>query len=604
MAVTLALLALVAPGPAVQETAPAPRLCDERPATPPPGVPEGPAVVGDGHTDITAVAFGTLGTRTVAVSSGREGTLRVWDVPSLAPAGKPVEVGRGLSVIASRRFGGEKLSVAPDREQVARLGGRPTRVTAGDELVLTDVATGRRVGPRIPLGEDNGVNGLVVLDVGGRPTAVVNDDGGDENEPGPDPLRFFDLRTGRRLGGITGDFSTVRAVSLRGRVALLTVDQPVDDAGTASGTITLWDPESRRRLAVIPGPDLPASGGRIMSRGQHVATASVGGHAYALAGGADDTLRLWDLDEARLVASVTPEGHTDEITGVATTGGGSGPPFAVTGGTDGRIVVWDLAAGRRSGPVMTHPDGPVVLVATGRIGGRQVVASSGGGVLRLWDLATRTGIGEPIPVGETAVVAAYGGRMLLLETRGGRTRVTDLATRAATGTPVAVAATSPGRYLLMDLDGRTAVVEVRRRSRVSDLATGRRLRTVLKAGGEDAFTSGRLRCAPVVLSGRGDAVHVWDPRTGAEVAAPLRGHRKGVQSVLYGRLGDRPVAVTMAGDGVVRLWDLTGPAVLGTVDTGRAYVRLALGVVGGRTVLVAAGRDEQVRTWDLGPAPV
>ncbi|MEO3807720.1 WD40 repeat domain-containing protein [Sphaerisporangium sp. B11E5] len=599
---TLSLLVLVAPGPVYRQEPPEPRLCDERPRTPAPAVFGAAVQIGDGHTNITAVAFGRLGARTVAVSSGEEGTLRVWDVPSLAPAGEPVDVGRPLSVIGSRTFRGEELAVERDQAPVIRLSGRPTRVTAGDELVLTDVATGHRVGPRAGLGEDNGVNGLVVLNIGGRPTAVVNDDGGDENEPGPDPLRFFDLRTGRPLAGIAGDFSAVRKVSLRDRVALLTVNQPLDEEGTASGAITLWDPVTRRALAVIPGPRLPAADGRIMFRGLFVATRSIGGHAYALTGGADDTVRLWDLDTARLVASAGPEGHTDEIEWVTATTGGA--PIAVTAGYDGRIVVWDLAARRRSGPPMTHPGGPVHMVTAGRTAGRPVVAGQGGGLLRLWDLTTRTGIGEPIPVPETARAVEFGGRILLLDAAGGRTRVTDLATRATVGVPVAVSAARPGRYTLIDLDGRTAVVEVRRRSRVSDLATGRRLRTVPGVGGDSgAFTTGRLRCAPVVLSGRGEAVRIWDPRTGKEVAPPLRGHRKGVQQVLSGRLGDRPVAVTLAGEGTVRVWDLTRSAVLGTVDTGPAFVRVTLGAVAGRGVLVAAGRDERVRMWDLGPAP-
>ncbi|MFC6084528.1 WD40 repeat domain-containing protein [Sphaerisporangium aureirubrum] len=550
------------------------------------------------------MAIGWLDQRAVAVSVGQEGTIRVWSLPTLAPLGKPIVVHNSPAELKTMIFQGAELSIRENFDPVAKLYGGPVRVTAGDEIVLTDVRTGRRVRPRIYLGEDNGVNGVVVLNVRGRPTAVVNDDGGDENEPGPDPLRFFDLRTGAMAEGIGGDFATVRKVLTRRGVALLTLghDPAEEDADpSTAGALTLWDPVTRRPVATMPG-DLPKRDvGRSTFRRMSLATGNVDGHSYALTGGGDNVLRLWDLDTAKLVAETEPAGHTDWIDAIDTTDR-NGTPLAVTGGYDGRAVVWDLNSRRRDGAPMTDPTGPIHLVTTGRLGGRPVVVTRGG-ELRIWDLDSHAQIGAPIPAAETAQVVTSGDRMLLLGEAGGRTRVVDLATRAEIGVPVKLNERQPGRYLMTDLDGRPALVVVGRTTRVSDLSTGRLLRRVRRVASDStAFTAARLRCAPVILSGRGTSVHIWDARTGKEVAPPLTGLRKGALQILAGKVGDRPIAVTMAGDGTVRVWDLTRSVQLGgPIDTGPAYVRLALGRSGDRTVLLAGGNDERLRLWDLGP---
>src|SRR5690606_12680230 len=118
------------------------------------------------------------------------------------------------------------------------------RVTADDRLHVIDVVSGREVGPRIELGEDNEVKALQLVTLNGRLTAVINDTGGDEDEE-PDALRFWDLASGRRIAGIDGDFTTVRKTRVKGRTVLLAVDGP-------TGNVTIWDAASRERLGLLP----------------------------------------------------------------------------------------------------------------------------------------------------------------------------------------------------------------------------------------------------------------------------------------------------------------------------------------------------------------
>jgi WD40 repeat protein len=90
--------------------------------------------------------------------------------------------------------------------------------------------------------------------------------------------------------------------------------------------------------------------------------------------------------------------------------------FAVTGGTDGTVRLWDLATCEPVGePLTGHAEG-VWAVATVAADGRPLAVTGGDDeMVRVWDLITRQQIGSPLvfplPVG--AVGVAPGGRLLV-----------------------------------------------------------------------------------------------------------------------------------------------------------------------------------------------
>jgi WD40 repeat protein len=595
----------------------APWLCPERPKTPVPTSFAAPVVLGgDGHTNVTAVAFGLLGERPVAVSAGQEGTLRAWNLPTLSPIGGAVDTGRPLKKITAGRINGQALTVLRDGgdEPTGRLNGRTVRVTADDALHVVDTVSGREVVPEIPLGEDNTVNALELITLNGRLVAVVNDNGGDENDPGPDPLRFWDLATGTRLDGIDGDFTTVRKAQVNGRTVLLTVNGRTARYGPgpaypAVGTVSIWDPVSREQIALLPGnpPSQGALGGdgagfsRSTFLKVHLAVGELDGRPVALTGGGDNTVRLWDLTTATQLAASVPPGHTDEIGGIVV-GESAGRTVAVTGGWDGKIMLWDLATGRRIGDPLLSPDGPVDNIAITRLRGRPAVATIGARDIQFWDLAT----GAPaarLPKKATTRIAQFGGRAALLTLEGDRIRLRDLATRAEMGVGVRIGDRIPPSLLtLADLDGRPVLLlNLKRRTRILDVLTGRTVGVVTGVASSEARTAvGRLYCTTVALTPRDRAIHVWDLRTGRELSPPLRGHTKPVIRLLYGRLGDIPIAVSSDATGDIRVWNLIDGKQIGdSLPSPDRLASVALGYVNGHTVVLSAGRDERIRMWDL-----
>ncbi|GAA0441475.1 hypothetical protein Acor_72640 [Acrocarpospora corrugata] len=589
-------------------------LCDQRPGTPAPAA-FGPAATfgGDEHTNITAVAFGRLGGRAVAVSTGQEGTMRVWALPGLTPIGEParsreIVPGDGLTV---------EVPPAPANPgntlvSTARMNGRMVRVTVGDEMRVVAVATGRQVGRVMHLGEDNSVGALVLFTLGGRLTAAVNDNGGDENDPGLDQVTLWDLATGKETGTIGGDFSTVRKATINGRTVLLTVNRGAVEyeLGTAFppvGTVSLWDPATRTeigRLGGNPPPQEPEGGyTRSIYDRVHLVVGELDGRPVALTGGGDNALRLWDLTTETLLAATTPNGHIDEVESFSVAEL-DGRRVVVSGGADGTVMVWDLVTRQRVGSPLTSPAGVKQPLFT-EVPGLRPFLATWDGTQRFWWL-NPGGTVEPAFDGLGAGwVISFHGRAAHLGEEAGRVRLRDLNTGAPIGSPVPVTGEQPiGRVLLTQVAGRDVVIDVRNRLRMWDLQTGRRLGTILDVrslGSRDARPAvAQARCTTLVLSGMGAAVRVWDLGTGRELFQ-LTGHSELISHIRTGLIGDRPIAVTSSADGTARIWNLTDGRQLGPpITIGRRYGVIQLTHLNGHTLLIMAGRDERVRLWDLG----
>ncbi|MBG0827210.1 protein kinase [Planomonospora sp. ID67723] len=111
----------------------------------------------------------------------------------------------------------------------------------------------------------------------------------------------------------------------------------------------------------------------------------------------------------------------------------------------------------------------------------------------------------------------------------------------------------------------------------------------------------RLRDRPVLVSGDGSTMRVWDLTTGEPVGAPITGHVDGVSSVAVARLGERPVVVSGSDDRTVRVWDLATGDQLGAPFTGHTgwVESVAVTELNGHPVVVSGGYKGSVLAWDL-----
>jgi WD40 repeat protein len=261
-----------------------------------------------------------------------------------------------------------------------------------------------------------------------------------------------------------------------------------------------------------------------------------------------------------------------------------------SGSGDGVVRLWDLATCTDVGQPMTGHRGGVTAMAIlpGQEGRTLLAIGSGDGTVWLWDPATGTVVGEPMTghrsrVTTMTAIRIHDGRTLLATgSWDGTVWLWDPATGSSVGKPLEA---HPSQELhVLGVTGVTA------------LAT---------RPGPD----GR----ELLVSGGGDGVvRSWDLATGAEVGEPLIGHTSGVTALLaLAPPKDRTLKKRIAEEqtllaagswnGVVRLWDpVTGTQVGPPLIGRRSGVTALAAVIGptGRTMLASGSADGVVRRWD------
>ena len=408
----------------------------------------------------------------------------------------------------------------------------------------------------------------------------------------------------------------------------------VADPVTLIPLLTPTDPRLRD-IARVYRRAFPLLGGDPRANLAYLQEAAVALHGSALAASSPGIRPLYRT----ILASVrhddsllTLTGHSDLVTSVAFGAGVGGRSLLASGGGDGTVRLWDPATGAPVGEPLTIPGGVGPVAFGTGAGGRSLLASGGGdGTVRLWDPVTGAPVGEPL-TGHTSTVQSVafgtgaGGRPLLASGDwDGTVRLWD----PVTGTPVGKPLTRHTREA--KLAGHTLVV------RSVAFGTGADGRPLLATAADWPSLTAIVR--------------LWDPVTGAPVDKPLTGHYGGVESMALGvgedgrpllatggnygdvllwdpstrapveRLatysggghvvvafgagaGGRPLLATasgFAGEGIVRLWNLTPNAEEGQVFTGHtdAVTSMAFGVgADARPLLATGGQDGTVRLWD------
>ncbi|WP_448620101.1 NB-ARC domain-containing protein [Geodermatophilus sp. URMC 65] len=505
-----------------------------------------PRVLTGHDASVAGVAVSADGA--TAVSGGFDGTVRVWDLRGRAAPGVLAGHDGPVVAVAVSADGGTAVSGGRDGTlRVWDLRGRAApRVLTGHDASVAGVAVSADGTTAVSGGHDGTVRVWELRDPAdprvlaghdGPVVAVaVSADGGTAVSGGRDgTLRVWDLRDGADPQVLTGHDASVAGVAV-------SADGTTAVSGGHDRTVRVWELRDPADPRVLAGHDGLVAGVAVSADG-----------TTAVSGGRDGTLRVWDLRGRAAPRVLT--GHSARVKGVAVSADGT---TAVSGGFDGTVLVWDLR-GRAAPRVLTGHDAPVVAVAVSADG---TTAVSGGfdGTVLVWDLrdyvAPRVLTSHSIRVNAVAVSADG---VTVFETGSdvsgggnGTVRVWDLRGRAAPG--VLSGHDGPVLAVAVSADGGTAV-----------------------SGGRD----GTLR--------------VWDLRDGADPQV-LTGHSAGVVAVAVS--ADGTTAVGGGHDGTVRVWDLRDPAdprVLAGHDGPVAGVAVS---ADGATA-VSGGHDRTVRVWDL-----
>jgi WD40 repeat protein len=270
------------------------------------------------------------------------------------------------------------------------------------------------------------------------------------------------------------------------------------------------------------------------------------GH-HIISGGADDTVRVWDIDTGQPVGPPMT-GHAGQVTNVALSDDGHHVLF---GSSDNTLRVWDADTGQPVGPQMPGTSGVMDLSDDGH----RVVSGSADGAVQVWNANTAQPISPPMAGNDVSTVAfSNDGQRVVTGTSGGTVQVWN-ANNGQPISPAMAAHTGEVTAVTFDDDG-------------------------------DRVASG----------GADHVVRMWNADTGQPVAPPMVGHLNTIASVAYNPNGTR--VLSGSNDGTLRLWDATSGQPIGQPMSGHQGAVNGVAFTPDGHSIVSGGDDATIRLWD------
>jgi WD40 repeat protein len=447
------------------------------------------------------------------ISAGDDRTLRIWDLASATC----------LRILGGHAEPVRTLLLHPD-------GRRLLCATLDERLRIWDLATGECLGTWLQPG-DKAYHRVLALHPDGQ-TLLLGRGG---------RVEIADLAALRSRDALGGTGRDVRAVAAH-------LDGVHVVSGDDGGALRLW------RLDAAAG-----RAPRHLDRVSAVCLEPRGG--VALTSG-DETLHLWDLEGRPLRAL---SGHSGRVRDVLLSG-----DRAVSGGAEGTVRVWDLGSGACRHVLTGHAGGIERLALHPD---RQHLASCDELTVRVWELAS--GACHHVLTGHTQRIFALAfhphGRLLISAGYDGTARVWDL----ASGACVRTLELPEAHALLVQPDGRRLIASGPERTvNLVDLETGA---AVHRLAGHAAPVQ-RLTLVNdgqhLLSLAHDQAIRLWDLATGEW----LRSFAHPANVLCMAQAG--PWLVSSCTDDAVRVWKIETGACVGLWPLRAAATSLTLSPAG------------------------
>jgi len=275
---------------------------------------------------------------------------------------------------------------------------------------------------------------------------------------------------------------------------------------------------------------------------------------YLVSGSADQTIKIWDLNQNELLHTL--KDHGGRINDIAID---SEQKIVVSGSGDGTTRIWSLETGEPLNSPFPSPNGRVLSVAIAE-NGQTIASATNEGQIHLWDVQTgelkdTLQKGDDTTIINSLAVSPNNNQILASGRQDGTIQIWDLSTGNETAVSPLEDNSDRVFQVAISADGERLVSGTYdEKVRIWNLETGE-LERKLEFNGHDFVVSGVTFSADgetVASAGFDEQVMVWNANTGRRLAG-LRGHSGFVHTVAFS--SDQSTVVSGGFDGTIRIWD-------------------------------------------------